>query len=82
MQDYSSRSTLPEKMDEPGVSENEIHQALRELETINRLLGGYNVIINAFNQIKWPDRPVTIMDLGCGGGDMLRAISTWSNANK
>lgn len=82
MPDFSKRSLLPEKMDEPGVSENEIHQALSELETINRLLGGYNVIFNALSQLEWTGQPVSIMDLGCGGGDMLRAIAKWALRNK
>ncbi|MBC8046439.1 MAG: SAM-dependent methyltransferase, partial [Fimbriimonadaceae bacterium] len=72
MPDLSVRSYLPEKMDQPGVEEKEIHQALRELEIINKKLGGYHVILNALNKIKWPDRVLVIMDLGCGGGDMLR----------
>ncbi|MBC8047820.1 MAG: methyltransferase domain-containing protein [Fimbriimonadaceae bacterium] len=79
MPDLSVRSYLPEKMDQHGVEEKEIHQALRELEIINKKLGGYHVILNALNKIKWPDRVVVIMDLGCGGGDMLRAISKWAD---
>ncbi len=79
--DFSVRSTLPEKMDDESVSISEIHQALIELEKINRLLGGYNVVFNALNKIKWPKRLVTIMDLGSGGGDMLRAIAEWAKKN-
>ncbi|CAN5381850.1 class I SAM-dependent methyltransferase [soil metagenome] len=78
MNDFSHRSQLPEKMDEADVPFREIHQALNELETINRLLGGYHVILNALDQLQWSKKPVTIMDLGCGGGDMLRAIAKWA----
>jgi 2-polyprenyl-3-methyl-5-hydroxy-6-metoxy-1,4-benzoquinol methylase len=76
--DFSQRTLLPEKMDQPGVPVHEIHQALRELETINKLLGGYNVIFNALNKVVKRNESVTIMDLGCGGGDLLRAIARWS----
>lgn len=79
MPDFSVRSTLPEKMDQPGVAEHETQQALRELEVINELLGGYNVVIGALKKIKWPKETVTIMDLGCGGGDMLRAVAKWAS---
>lgn len=82
MPDFSQRSLLPEKMDQPGVAESEIHQALEELETINKLLGGYHVIFNALEQLDWSAQPVTIMDLGCGGGDMLRAIAQWAEKIK
>lgn len=78
MIDLSARSTLPEKMDAPGVAEHETRQALRELEVVNELLGGYNVVLHALGQLDWPAREVTIIDMGCGGGDMLRAIAVWA----
>ena len=77
MPDFSIRSSLPEKMDQPGVPEKETQQALRELEVINKLLGGYHVVLDALEQFEW-EKPLTIMDLGCGGGDMLRAIASWA----
>lgn len=78
MPDFSQRSLLPEKMDQPDVAEHETQQALRELEVINKLLGGYHVILNALEKIKWENPTFTIVDLGCGGGDMLRAIADWA----
>src|SRR5438132_278550 len=82
MQDFSTRTLLPEKMDEPDVSADETRQALRELEMINRLLGGYHVIFDALRKMDWNHQPLTIMDLGCGGGDLLRAIAIWANKEK
>ena len=82
MHDFSIRSSLPEKMDMPEVPVDQTRQALRELEMVNKLLGGYHVILDALNQLKWNDQPYTIMDLGIGGGDMLRAIAQWAEKNK
>jgi len=82
MPDFSVRTLLPEKMDQPGVSPDETRQALHELEVINKLLGGYHVVLDALNQLEWPEHPVTIMDMGCGGGDMLRAIAEWAAKKK
>ncbi len=81
MPDFSQRSLLPEKMDQNGVAVSEIHRALKELEVINKWLGGYHVILNALEQETW-NGPLTIMDLGCGGGDMLRAIADWAKKKK
>jgi len=81
MIDFSKRSLLPEKMDQPEVAENEIRQALRELEIVNERLGGYSVILDALEKIKWNNGNVSFLDLGCGGGDMLRAIAKWSKKN-
>lgn len=82
MPDFQKRSVLPEKMDEPGVPEKEITQALEELEIVNRFLGGYRVTLNALKKTLPHDRAITIMDLGCGSGDMLRKIAQWASANK
>lgn len=79
--DFSLRSLLPEKMDQPDVAPEQTRQALRELEVINKRLGGYHVILNAFQKFKWNSQQVSIVDLGCGGGDMLRAISRWAEKN-
>lgn len=81
IKDLKQRSTLPEKMDEQGVNVKDIHRALAELEHINLFLGGYNVILTALNQLPWNDTPLRIVDVGCGGGDVLRKISAWAAAN-
>ncbi len=78
MPDFSKRSTLPEKMDQPGVAEHEIQQALRELETVNKKLGGHSVILHALEKLKFPHEEIKIADLGCGGGDVLRVIADWA----
>src|ERR1041384_7922468 len=78
MPDFSKRSLLPEKMDLPGIPDDELRQNLRELETVNKLLGGHHVIINALEKLEWKNEPVTIIDFGCGGGDMLREIASWA----
>jgi 2-polyprenyl-3-methyl-5-hydroxy-6-metoxy-1,4-benzoquinol methylase len=78
MPNLKQRSTKPEKMDDPSAPEGEVRKALAELETINRWLGGYKVILHALEHIKWPREIVTIMDVGSGGGDTLRVISDWA----
>jgi len=79
MANLKKRSEVPEKMDDPSVPEGDIRQALREIELLNKWLGGYKVVIGALNRITWPKEPiVVIMDLGSGGGDLLRAISEWA----
>ena len=82
MPDFKRRSVLPEKMDEPGVPEKEIIQALAELEIVNRFLGGYRATLNALKKILRSNNAITIMDVGCGGGDMLRVISKWTSEKK
>jgi ubiquinone/menaquinone biosynthesis C-methylase UbiE len=81
MPDFSRRTLLPEKMDQPGVPAKEIFQALHELEIINKWLGGHNVILNGLKKVV-TGNSFTLIDLGCGGGDSLRKISSWSENRK
>lgn len=79
MADLRKRSEAPEKMDDPTVPEGELRKALQEIAFINNWLGGHKVVLHALNRLDWPREPVVIMDLGCGGGDMLRVISAWAD---
>ena len=79
MSNLYARSEIPEKMDDPTIPEGEVRKALGEIEKINKWLGSCNVVLGALNRLDWPREPVTIMDLGCGGGDMLRAVSKWAD---
>ncbi len=71
------RWELPEKMDEPTVPADDVYEALRELEVINKYLGGYSVMLSALKKLNLKEE-VSIMDIGCGGGDMLRALSGYA----
>lgn len=81
MTDLSTRSLMPEEMDQEDISPEIAQQSLSEIGTINKWLGGYTVILGALERLKWPERPMVIMDLGCGGGDTLRAIAAWAVKN-
>jgi 2-polyprenyl-3-methyl-5-hydroxy-6-metoxy-1,4-benzoquinol methylase len=78
MPNLKQRSSLPEKMDASDVPDGAVRKALRELELINRWLGGYNVTIHALESLKWREGRVKIMDVGSGGGDTIRAIAKWA----
>jgi 2-polyprenyl-3-methyl-5-hydroxy-6-metoxy-1,4-benzoquinol methylase len=80
MPDFSTRSQQIEIMDNLNCSGEVVHQTLRELETINKLLGGNYVTINGLNNLlkgKKLNDPFVIGDLGCGGGDILKLIYNW-----
>jgi ubiquinone/menaquinone biosynthesis C-methylase UbiE len=82
--DFSTRSTAPEIMDDLDYAGDLMDKTLRELEIINRWLGGNHVTITALKKLlkTWSsDTPIHIVDLGCGRGDMLRLIKHWAKAN-
>lgn len=81
MIDLSYRSAQEEIMDDLNSSGPIIDQTLRELETINTLLGGNYVTLNGLDNLLNGNvftAPITIADLGCGGGDIMRLIANWA----
>jgi 2-polyprenyl-3-methyl-5-hydroxy-6-metoxy-1,4-benzoquinol methylase len=85
MPDFSTRSSEAEIMDDLNCTGYVLERTLRELEIINKWLGGNRITIDALEQLleSYPkDREITIVDLGCGGGDMLRIIDSWGKNKK
>lgn len=84
MPSFAKRSTDPEIMDDLQYAGSMMDQTLRELEIINRWLGGNAVTLNALSRTvsKTNRRHLEIADLGCGRGDMLRHIQRWADGRK
>jgi ubiquinone/menaquinone biosynthesis C-methylase UbiE len=82
MPDFSKRSTSLEIMDEPDIPREDIRMALREIEAINIRLGGYEVVTEALDKLYDPNQVLSILDVGCGSGDMLRKISDWAKKRR
>jgi 2-polyprenyl-3-methyl-5-hydroxy-6-metoxy-1,4-benzoquinol methylase len=78
MPDFSKRSHAIEIMDDLNCSGEIVDQTLRELDTINELLGGNYVTMSGLSKLTGAKRSLLIADLGCGSGDMLRRIRQWS----
>ena len=73
MPDFSHRSNEDEIMDDFGLSPDELHPVLKELDVINRLLGGFSVYYDAFKTLKI-ESDDAIADWGCGGGDTFKVL--------
>ena len=63
------RSQEIEIMDDLKISGEVVNQTLRELNTVNKLLGGNQISVSAFSKMIANRRKVSLADLGCGGGD-------------
>src|SRR5688572_25659612 len=85
MPDFSRRASGPEIMDNLQAGGPDLHQALRELDAINYMLGGNYVTLKAFDHLinsSRERRPYNIVDLGCGSGDMLKRIRSFLDKRK
>lgn len=72
-----------ELLDAAVIERQALFQNLRELERINRLLGGYTPSLQALERLlKQPTNPQgepwRLVDVGCGGGDTLARIHCWA----
>lgn len=79
MPNFSKRSREEELLDQNNIPQNALFQNLKELDTINRLLGGHAATLKGLNELL-TDKTKTyyIVDFACGGGDTLRSIAIWA----
>jgi SAM-dependent methyltransferase len=70
------RNCQPEWMDDPSTDAITLQHAVDDITKINHLLGGFKFTLDAVNEIlaKHPNKPLTIVDAGCGDGAMLRYL--------
>ena len=76
--DTKERSTQIELMDDFSVEGNLLRESLDSLANINKWLGGNFVTLNGLKKVlkgHEKRKPLTILDMGCGNGDMLRELA-------
>ncbi len=78
---FKNRSYKKELLDGENIPTKDLYQNLKELDTINNLLGGYQITFNALQKIVGKNKTYTLVDIGSGGGDTLKQIYKWSAKN-
>jgi ubiquinone/menaquinone biosynthesis C-methylase UbiE len=84
MPNLSYRSNEKELIDDLELENDALRQNLEELALINKYLGGNQVTTSGLSRllpnslITNNQSPITISDLGCGGGDMLMVMADWA----
>lgn len=82
MPNFKNRSFKKEMLDSMDIPFNAIKQNMKELDTINTLLGGHTITLKGVKKILKNskidiDFPICICEIGCGGGDNLQIIKHW-----
>jgi ubiquinone/menaquinone biosynthesis C-methylase UbiE len=75
--DFSRRSYQKELLDSDDVPFDAIKQNMKELDQINRYLGGHVITIAGFKRLAGKQKKISVCEIGCGGGDNLMAIQHW-----
>jgi 2-polyprenyl-3-methyl-5-hydroxy-6-metoxy-1,4-benzoquinol methylase len=78
------RTDATEIMDDFALEGEILRDALDKIAKINQLLGGNKLTLQGveslMNKVS-PNKEVTIVDIGCGNGDMLRALADYASNN-
>ena len=78
------RTDEPEIMDDFNMEGLILQNALDKIASINQLLGGNSVTLEGVTQLlkEYPkQQKITIIDIGCGNGDMLRYLANYAKKN-
>ena len=79
---FTNRSYRLELLDEPNIPKQLLFQNLRELDFINKTLGGHSITIAGIKQlVRDKNKTYHIVDIGCGGGDAMKYIADWGRKN-
>jgi SAM-dependent methyltransferase len=86
MPQFASRTMTPELMDTEPVGFETFRACLADLAAVNRLTGAYRPTLSFLERLRRAGRldcgrPVRIVDVGSGYGDMLRRIDLWAQSH-
>lgn len=76
---FKERSKQVEMMDDPLIEESSLQAVFKDIDIVNRFLGGHRVTLKALEMLfkELGKKSYTILDAGCGDGTMLRAIASY-----
>lgn len=68
-----------EQMDDPACDPGTLRRTYARFGTVNALVSGWRrVYLHDLRPRLAPDRPATLLDIGCGGGDVPRQLARWA----
>ncbi|MGQ1837973.1 methyltransferase domain-containing protein [Kocuria turfanensis] len=71
---------LRELMDDPDCDLGALRRTYARFEAINSLLAGWSATYRRrIRPLAVPGRPLTVLDVGSGGGDVARALARWAH---
>jgi 2-polyprenyl-3-methyl-5-hydroxy-6-metoxy-1,4-benzoquinol methylase len=82
MPSFKNRSYQKELLDRDDIPFMHIKRNMQELDFINRKLGGHDITLDGIVALIQDNaifnKELNIVEIGCGGGDNLRAVKEWA----
>jgi len=76
---FKHRSYESELLDAPNIPRDLLFENLKELDFINRVMGGHSISLNGIRRLVTDKNKLYhIADLGCGSGDAMQVIADWA----
>ncbi|MFS0734720.1 methyltransferase domain-containing protein [Microbacterium sp. 1P10UB] len=74
---------LRELMDDPACDPDRLRETLRRFDTVNRLISGWDTVYRRHLRplLASLGRPARVLDLGCGGGDVVVRLARLARAD-
>ena len=71
---------LTERMDSPDCDPALLQRTYAQFSTVNAVLSGWRGLYQRFLQpwLRTQARTTRVLDIGCGGGDLLRRLGSWA----
>ncbi|MDI3209700.1 class I SAM-dependent methyltransferase [Pseudarthrobacter sp. AL07] len=70
-------------MDLPDCDPTKLERTYRQFEVVNRLFSGWRQLYcRELRPLLSHDSETTLLDIGCGGGDLARQLALWSARDK
>jgi SAM-dependent methyltransferase len=80
--DLSRRCLDAERMDDPKISIAEMKAALRDVDRVNRYLGGWRGSARLLARATGSSRRISLLDVGAGSGGTARFLSAWARRHR
>lgn len=69
-----------EILDQPGLDADELRRSLLDVARLNRWFGGAGAVADLILRLaaaRTLPGPISVLDVGCGSGDILRTVTRW-----
>ena len=68
-----------EEMDRPDCDPERLDRTYRQFALVNRIISGWHGLYRSrLRPLLSPSAPATLLDIGCGGGDLALMLAAWA----